>query len=140
MSAQENEAAVFDATFYLPSELKKMFAQFRVRPSEKIDGHEVVQVIGLNQGHPPTRLFFDKDSGLLVRSVRYATTPVGLNPTEVDYADYREESGVKIPLQWTVARPNGRFTIQISKIEQNVPIADSKFEKPAVSEQKPGTK
>jgi photosynthetic reaction center cytochrome c subunit len=140
MSAQENEAAGFDATFYLPSELKKMFAQFRVRPSEKIDGHEVVQVIGLNQGHPPTRLFFDKDSGLLVRSVRYATTPVGLNPTEVDYADYREESGVKIPMQWTVARPNGRFTIQISKVEQNVPIADSKFEKPAASEQKSGTK
>ena len=140
MSAQENEAAGFDATFYLPSELKKMFAQFRVRPSEKIDGHEVVQVIGLNQGHPPTRLFFDKDSGLLVRSIRYARTPVGLNPTEVDYADYHEEGGVKIPLQWTVARPNGRFTIQISKVEQNVPIADSKFEKPAASEQKPGTK
>lgn len=140
MSAQENQAASFDAAFYLPTELKKMFSQFRVRPSEKIDGKDVVQVIGMNQGHPPTRLFFDKDSGLLVRSVRYASTPVGLNPTEVDYVDYREESGVKIPMQWTVARPNGRFTIQISKVEQNVPIADSKFEKPAASEQKPGTK
>lgn len=140
MSAQENEAAGFDATFYLPTELKKMFTQFRVRPSDKIDGKDVVQVIGLNQGHPPTRLFFDKDSGLLVRSVRYATTPVGLNPTEVDYADYREEGGMKVPMQWTVARPLGRFTIQISKVEQNVPIADSKFEKPAASEQKPGTK
>ena len=32
MSAQENEAIGFDATFYLPTELKKMFAQFRVRP------------------------------------------------------------------------------------------------------------
>jgi len=140
MSAQENEMASFDATFHLPTELKKMFAQFKVRPSEKIDGHEVVQVIGINPGHPPTRLFFDKDSGLLVRTVRYSATPLGLNPTEVDYANYHEEGGVKIPLQWTVARPNGRFTIQISKIEQNVPIADSKFEKPAVSEQKPGTK
>ena len=140
MNPQENEAASFDAAFYLPTELKKMFAQFRVRPSEKIDGQEVVQVIGMNQGHPPTRLFFDKDSGLLVRSVRYSATPLGLNPTEVDYANYHEEGGVKIPLQWTVARPNGRFTIQVSKVEQNVPIADSKFEKPAASEPKPGTK
>lgn len=140
MSTQENEAASFDATFYLPSELKKMFGQLRVRPSEKIDGHEVLQVIGLNQGHPPTRLFFDKDSGLLVRSVRYAATPLGNNPTEVDYSNYHEEGGVKIPLQWTVARPGGRFTIQINKVEQNAPIADSKFEKPATSEQKPGTK
>jgi hypothetical protein len=110
-----------------------MFAQLRVRPSEKINGHDAVQVIGLNQDQPPTRLFFDKDSGLLVRTIRYAQTPVGRNPTQIDYADYREEGGVKIPLQWTVARPGGRFTIQISKVEQNVPIADSKFEKPSTS-------
>jgi len=92
-----------------------------------------VQVIGLNQDQPPTRLFFDKDSGLLVRTIRYDQTPIGRNPTQVDYADYREQGGVKIPLQWTVARPLGRFTIQISKVEQNVPIADSKFEKPAAA-------
>jgi outer membrane lipoprotein-sorting protein len=140
MSAQEKDAASFDATLHLPAELKSMFAQFRVRPGEKIDDHEVVQVIGMNPGQPPTRLFFDKESGLLVRTIRYAETPLGRNPTEIDYADYREEGGLKVPLQWTVARPNGRFTVQISKVEQNVPIADSKFEKPAASEQKPGTK
>ena len=33
MSAPENEAIGFDATFYLPTELKKMFAQFRVHPA-----------------------------------------------------------------------------------------------------------
>jgi len=131
MSRQETETVSFDAAFRRPTELKTMFAQFRVRPSEKINGHDAVQVIGLNQDQPPTRLFFDKDSGLLVRTIRYAQTPVGRNPTQIDYADYREEGGVKIPLQWTVARPGGRFTIQISKVEQNVPIADSKFEKPA---------
>ena len=42
MSAPENEAIGFDATFYLPTELKKMFAQFRVRPAaDKIGGHDV---------------------------------------------------------------------------------------------------
>jgi photosynthetic reaction center cytochrome c subunit len=131
MTAQENDAVSFDATFYLPTELKKMFTQFRVRPSEKIAGHEVVQVIGLKEGKPPLRLFFDKDSGLLVRSVRYADTPLGRNPTQVDYADYRTEGGVKIPFQWTVARPAGRFTIQVNEAKQNVAIDDAKFEKPA---------
>jgi outer membrane lipoprotein-sorting protein len=133
MSRQETQAVSFDAAFRMPTALKTMFAQFRVRPSEKINGRDVVQVIGLNQNQPPTRLFFDKDSGLLVRTIRYAQTPVGRNPTQVDYADYREQDGVKIPMQWTVARPLGRFTIQISKVEQNVPISDSKFEKPSTS-------
>jgi hypothetical protein len=132
MSAPENEAFGFDATFYLPTELKKMFAQFRARPgAEKISGREVVQLIGANPGKPPMRLFFDKESGLLVRSVRYADTPLGRNPTQVDYADYRAQDGIKLPFQWTVARPLGRFTIQIVELQQNVPVDDKKFEKPA---------
>lgn len=140
MNAQENEAVSFDAALHLPAELNRMFAQFHVRHGESIDGHDVIQVIGINQGKPPLRLFFDKQSGLLLRTIRYEQTPLGRNPTQIDYAEYEEEGGVKIPLQWTVARPGGRFTIQINKVEQNVPIADSKFEKPAAKpgEQKSG--
>lgn len=134
MSAPENEAIGFDATFYLPTELKKMFAQFRVRPAtDKIGGHDVVQLIGANPGKPPIRLFFDKESGLLLRSIRYADTPLGRNPTQVDYTDYRAQDGVKVPFQWTVARPLGRFTIQIAELQQNVPVDDKKFEKPAAA-------
>jgi photosynthetic reaction center cytochrome c subunit len=144
MSAPENDAISFDATFYLPSELKKMFTQFRVRPADKIGGHEVLQVIAANPGKPPMRLFFDKESGLLVRTIRYAETPLGRNPTQVDYADYRAEGGIKIPYQWTLARPLGRFTIQVTEVQQNVPIDDSKFAKPAAApapaEQKPPAK
>jgi len=133
MDPQEVDAFTFDATLHLPTELKKMFAQFRVRPAEKIDGHDVVQVIGINQGKPPIRLFFDKESGLLVRSVRYADSALGRNPTQVDYSDYRAQDGVKLPAQWVVARPLGRFTIQVSEIQQNVPVDDKKFEKPAAA-------
>jgi photosynthetic reaction center cytochrome c subunit len=137
MNAQESEAASFDATFYLPTEIKKMFTRFVVRPApDKIGGREVVQVIGLKEGKPPLRFFFDKESGLLLRTVRYAETPLGRNPTQVDYADYRAEGGIKLPFQWTVARPLGRFTIQISEMQQNVAIEDAKFAKPAAADKK----
>ncbi|HXO37708.1 MAG TPA: c-type cytochrome [Candidatus Acidoferrum sp.] len=141
MTAQESEAISFDATFYLPTEIKKMFAELRVRPAEKIARHEVYQVIGSNPGKPPVRLYFDQVSGLLLRTIRYAESPLGRNPTQVDYAEYRIDSGVKLPFQWTVARPLGRFTIQVAEIQQNVPIDDSKFTKPAAApEQKPAAK
>jgi hypothetical protein len=38
---------------------------------------------------------------------------------------------VRTPFRWTVARPGGRFTIQIEQTQQNVPIDDEKFAKPA---------
>jgi len=134
MNPQENESISFDATIHLPAEISKMFTQFHVRPADSINGHDVLQVIGVNQGKPPLRLFFDKQSGLLLRTIKYEQTPLGRNPIQIDYAGYKDEGGVKIPLQWTVARPGGRFTIQIDKVQQNVPIADSKFEKPAAKQ------
>jgi hypothetical protein len=44
---------------------------------------------------------------------------------------------VKIPYRWTLARPLGRFTIQVDQVQQNIPIDDSKFAKPAAPAQKP---
>lgn len=140
MSAQENEAIGFDATFYLPLELKKMFNQLRVRPADNIGRIAVYQLIGTNPGQPPVRMFFDKVSGLLVRTIRYAETPLGRNPTQVDYADYKEDSGIRLPFTWTVARPLGRFTISINEIHQNAPVDDSKFEKPAAGSAAPAEK
>jgi hypothetical protein len=88
-------------------------------------------LIGSAPGRPPVRLYFDQKSGLLVRAVRYAETPVGRNPTQIDYADYRDVEGVKIPFRWTLSRPNGRFTIQITDVKNNVPVDDARFTKPA---------
>jgi len=87
-------------------------------------------LIAIGPGRLPVRLYFDQNSGLLVRLVRYAETPVGRNPTQVDYADYRDADGVKIPFRWTVSRVNGRFTIQIAEVKSNVPLDDAKFSKP----------
>jgi len=63
--------------------------------------------------------------------VRYAETPVGRNPTQIDYSDYRDAGGVKIPFRWTLSRTSGRFTIQIAEVKTDVPIDDAKFAKPA---------
>lgn len=141
MSAQDADIASLDAAFYLPVDMKTIFSQFFVRPTtDKIDGHDVYLLVGTRQGKPPVRFFFDKESGLLLRTMRFTETPLGRNPVEVNYADYRSEGGVKIPYQWTVARPLGRFTIQVNEVQQNVPVDDAKFQKPAVTEEKPAQK
>jgi hypothetical protein len=72
---------------------------------------------------------------LLVRLVRFADTPLGQLPTQIDYADYKDAGGVKIPFRWTLARPGGRFTIQISEVKVNVPVDDAKFARPAEHKQ-----
>lgn len=130
MSGGELEGAKLDADFFFPLRLKEVFTKLESEQAVKIGDREVNVVSGFADNQPVIRLYFDMQSGLLLRSVRYAESPLGRNPTRIDYADYRKEGGVKIPFRWTVARPSGRFTIQLTEVEQDIPIDDGRFSKP----------
>ncbi len=132
MSASDAEAAKLDAAVFYPSHLAKFFDELKLEEHpEKVDGHDTNVVVGTMKGQPPVKFYFDPQSGLLLRMLHYGDTPLGLNPTQVDFADYREADGVKTPYKWTIARPSGAFTIQVEQVQSNVPIDASKFVKPA---------
>jgi photosynthetic reaction center cytochrome c subunit len=133
MNSSDIEAAELDANLHFPTDIKQIFGELHVEHEEKIGVQSTYVIFGLRQGLPPVQLYFDEQSGLLVRELRYAESPLGLNPTQIDYADYRDVDGVKAPFRWTIARPNGSFTIQLERIKQNVPIDDAKFAKPPTS-------
>jgi hypothetical protein len=130
MHGPDIDGASIDADLHFPAHLKEMFSKVETRGSEKIGDHDCYLVVGEREGKPPLRLYFDEQSGLLVRLVRFGESPLGRLPTQIDYADYGEAGGVKIPFRWTLARPGGRFTIQVSDVKQNVPVDDAKFAKP----------
>ena len=131
MHGGDLDGASMDADLHLATHLKSMFSEMRTRGTEKVGDHEAYVVVGRREGKPPIRLYFDEQTGLLVRLVRFGETALGRLPTQIDYADYRDAGGVKIPYRWTLARPSGRFTIQVSDVKQNVPVDDAKFVKPA---------
>jgi photosynthetic reaction center cytochrome c subunit len=137
MHGNELDGASIDADLHLPAHLKKMFTELRVSGKEKIGDHDTYDLIGRREGKTPIRLYFDQQSGLLVRLIRYGDTALGWLPTQIDYDDYREADGVKVPYRWTLARPSGRFTIQISELHENVPVDEAKFVKPAAPPQPP---
>lgn len=138
MHRNDLEAAAIDADLHLPTHLKEMFIHTEVRGTAKIDEHPAYVFFGQREGKPPILLYFDEQSGLLLRMVRFADTALGLLPTQIDYADYKEADGVRVPLRWTLSRPEGKFTIQVSEIQQNVPVDEGKFVKPPAPEPKPG--
>jgi photosynthetic reaction center cytochrome c subunit len=131
MSAADAAGSALDSEFYLPLRIKEIFTQLRPGRPDKIGDVAVLTLTGTRQGLPPVRFFFDANSGLLLRMVRYTENPLGRMPVQIDYADYREVDRVKTPFRWTLSRPNGRFTIQLNEVKANVPIDDSKFAKPA---------
>jgi photosynthetic reaction center cytochrome c subunit len=133
MHGSDIDGASIDADLHLATHLKQMFGEMKAQGPEKIGDQETYEVVGQRAGKPPIELYFDEQSGLLVRMVRFGETALGRLPTQIDYADYKDLDGVKIPYQWTLARPAGRFTITLTEAKQNVPVDDAKFTKPPAS-------
>jgi hypothetical protein len=74
--------------------------------------------------------YFDNKTGLLLREVRFSRSPIGRVPTQIDYSDYRDVNGIKMPYRLTFAWLDGRDSIEIKDVQVNVPIPDEKFGTP----------
>lgn len=76
-------------------------------------------------------LFFDEQSGLLVRRMIRDRTIFGALPIEADYTDYRQVDGVNVPYKTTWFSAGESSAYVIKDVKDNVPVDDSKFTPPA---------
>src|SRR6266498_682647 len=102
--------------------------------SSSIDDKDVAVVQGTaNGGRSSVKLYFDKQSGLLVRQVRFADTIIGRVPIQVDYSDYRDVAGagVKLPFHVITTWTDGRSDVLLASAETNVAIDAARFNQPS---------
>jgi outer membrane lipoprotein-sorting protein len=129
LTAGNLEGAKIESAISFPAQLKQAFNQWRVS-STSIDDRDVRVLQGTNPRQSPVNLYFN-EAGLLVRLVRFVDTAVGRVPTQIDYSDYREVAGVKMPFRWIATWTDGQSTTQLSEVQPNVPIDAAKFARPA---------
>jgi hypothetical protein len=120
-----------DAELLFPSRIKEMLGTWKVGLPTEIDDKPVQVVQGSRPGGALATFYFDNQSGLLTRLVRYANSKVGRMPTQVDYADYRDVSGIKVPFRLTVTWLDGIEKVALTDVQLNVPVDAAKFAKPA---------
>jgi hypothetical protein len=125
-----------EALVAFPAGIKQAFAQWKVGRTA-IDDVPVRIVQGTNPGLLPVNLYFDNKTNLLVRLVRWNQTPVGPVPTEINYDNYRDVAGVKMPFTWTVSQTYMQMTIRLSAINPNVAVNAAVFARPAPFVAKP---
>ena len=113
-----------------------------VQGIERVNGRDAYLVIGTPQGDLPERLYFDTQTGLLLRKATALLTFAGNSPFEVNYSDYRDTgSGVKFPYLIMMTPANSRTVLygaavlQVTKVEDNKTIENAKIARP---ESKPG--
>ncbi|MEW6125654.1 MAG: c-type cytochrome [Acidobacteriota bacterium] len=112
--------------------IKEPYPRFAFRGKDKIGANEVYVLTGATPDRRRLRLYFDIKTGLLLRKQILANTPVGTDPTQIDFADYKKVDGVMLPMTISVYYAEFAFSgaRQFKEIKQNVPVADTKFEMP----------
>jgi hypothetical protein len=95
-----------------------------------LNDEEVLVVQAVDGGQQLAGFYFD-DSGILLRMIRWTQTPVGFVPTQIDYADYRDVAGVRMPFRRTVTQTYMQMVIELSDVQPNVVIDAARFSRPA---------
>jgi photosynthetic reaction center cytochrome c subunit len=131
LTGGELDGARLDAELAIPGRIKQVLNQWRATLPRDIAGRSVNVLQGTGAGGLTATLFFDAETGLLTRVVRYANSAMGRVPTQIDFEDYREVAGVKLPFKWSFAWVSGRDVIELTDVQPNVAIDAAKFAKPA---------
>ena len=131
LTGGELDGARLDAELSIPGRIKQALTQWRAALPREIAGRTVNVLQGTGTGGLTATLYFDVESGLLTRVVRYANSAMGRVPTQIDFDDYREVAGVKLPFKWAFAWVSGRDVVELSDVQPNVAIDAARFAKPA---------
>jgi len=144
------DGARFDAQLSFPGQIKQVLTNLKSGPPTTINDlpapssqSSLQQDVTLGQSHTVdvvqgtgsrglvVTLYFDRQTGLLLRELRFGNSPIGRVPTQIDYADYRDVNGIKLPFRITYAWLDGRDSIVLNEIKTNVAVDEVKFGRPA---------
>jgi len=149
LTGTDLDGARVDAQLSFPGQIKQILTNWKTGPPTSITDLPApssqsslqqgvtseTHVVDVVQGTGPrdllVTLYFDKQNGLLLRELRYGSSPIGRIPTQIDFADYRDVGGIKLPFHITYAWLDGRDSIVLNEIRTNVPVDETKFGRPA---------
>lgn len=127
LKADEAEQIKREAQLFANPDLKAIYPKMDFRFIDRIDGREVYYIQATNAANGRERLYFDTQTGLLVRRAAGTPTILGMHVLQVDYADYKDFGGVKLPTTIKYAMPAIYWTRKIQEVKNNAVIADTVF-------------
>lgn len=128
LKPDEAEAVKREAELFANPYLKNIYTEIKFFRLEKIDGREVYVLEAKTDSAQSERLYFDRSTGLLVRRTASTPTVLGEHVFQVDYKDYKNFGGVKLPTTIKFAVPQIYWTRKILTVKNNAVVGDEKFD------------
>jgi hypothetical protein len=130
LTGAELEGARLDAMLAFPAQIKQALMNWRGAVPTAIGDVDVQVIQGSMANGFPVKLYFEEETGLLVRQIRYIDTALGRATWQIDYSDYRDAGGVKMPFKRTLLWQSGKSEVEIDDIQPNAALDASRFARP----------
>jgi hypothetical protein len=130
-SGPEKAQALREATFNSALHWRELNSKVETVGTETVDGELCYKVVLTPTEAPPETMFFQKKSGLAVKTIATVVSPMGEAPAEMSASDYKTIGGVLAPMKMTEKAAGQEIIITIQDLKTNQPIPADRFDPPA---------
>ena len=133
LSGAEAEDSKRQADFYHQVNMRKYYSKWNVSGTQKIGDHDAYAVEATSTAGDLDKMYFDAQSGLLVRAITTVHSPQGDQVIQADLTDYRDTDGIKLPFSVHQSSVQAEYTITFTEVHHNVDLTDGQFAKPTTT-------
>ncbi|MFB3828377.1 MAG: hypothetical protein ACE15B_16530 [Bryobacteraceae bacterium] len=128
---EEKTQALRAAEFNAELNWRKTYPKAEVAGVEDVDGKPCYKIVLTPETGTAVTRYYDKASGLMVRTSMTVKTPMGEIPMDSYVSDFRPEGGLLLPHKVTQKVMGREIVLTITSIQNNAEIDPAIFEIPA---------
>ena len=129
-NGDEKALAEREARFNAQVDWRKSFTKVETAGSESVNGEDCYKIVATPAAGKPETQFYSKKSGLLVKTIATAVSPMGEIPVEVEVSDYKNFDGVLYATRSKSKMGPQHLEITITDLNFTDPVAADLFELP----------
>jgi hypothetical protein len=127
----EKADALREGAFNAPLVWHKLYVKGEMTGSEAIDGKDCYKIVLTPKEGKPITEFYDKKSGLMLKTVATVTSQLGDINAEISYEDYRKDGDLSTPHRLINRAAQQEFVITIESVDVNPDLPKDRFDLPA---------
>jgi hypothetical protein len=140
LAGKEAEQAEWQSELFLAAEWQDHFAEAETVEARELDGRPVYDVKLTSAAGDEVLMTFDRETGLQVAQSFSQVSPTGAIPLRIKMEDYRDVDGLKVAFRQVMDASIATMEQQISSVEFNVEVDESRFAMPSAASGSPAPK
>jgi len=126
----EKADALREGAFNAPLVWQKLYARGETVGSETAEGRDCFKVVLTPKEGRPVTEFYDKKSGLMIKTTATVSSQMGDVNAEILFEDYRKEGDLLTPHRLVNRAAQQEFVVEIQSVDVNPDLPKDRFDLP----------